>query len=205
MVLLLSTRCGACRRPGPSPCPSCAAVLPVAPPIESPAPLAGIAALLAYQDGARPLVAGLKVHHNRTAQRWLAEGMALLLPGSVDLVTWAPTSPARIAARGADHARLLAEAVGRAAGVRCHGTLARAPGRPQTGRRRAERLADGPRFTARYDLTGLRVAVVDDVTTTGATLAAAGRAVVAAGAASVVGLAAAATPATPTSPPPRGR
>ncbi len=196
-MLLLPARCGACRRTGPSPCGRCAAELPVAPPLAAPAPLAGLAALLAYEDGARPLVAGLKVRHNRGAQRWLAEGMALLVPAGTDLVTWAPTSPARIAARGADHARLLAEALGRSAGVRCQAVLTRLPGPAQTGRSRAERLAQGPRFAARYDLSGLAVAVVDDVTTTGATLVAAGRAVVAAGARSVVGLAAAATPPAP--------
>lgn len=169
----------------------------MAPPLEAPAPLAGLAALLAYEGAARPLVAGLKVRHNRGAQRWLAEGLARLVPPATDLVTWAPTSPARIATRGVDHARLLAEATARGAGVRCHGTLTRRPGPPQTGRTRAARVGDGPSFTARYDLCGLHVVVVDDVTTTGATLAAAGRALVAAGAASVAGLTAAATPCRP--------
>lgn len=159
-----------------------------------PAPLDELVALLTYEGPARPLVAGLKVRHNRAAQRWLAEGLVLLLPPGIDLVTWAPTSAVRAAARGVDHARLLAEAVGRGAGVRCHATLHRAAGPPQTGRSRAQRLASGPSFTARYDLAGLVVAVVDDVTTTGATLAAAGRAAVAAGARSVIGVAAAATP-----------
>lgn len=193
-MLLLPTRCGACGRSGPSPCPPCRAALAPAPPLAVPAPLADLTALLAYEGGARRLVAGLKVRHNRAAQGWLASGLALLLPPDVDLVTWAPTSPARAAARGADHARLLAEDVADVAGVRCHRTLRRHPGPAQTGRTRAERLATGPSFTARYDLTGLAVAVLDDVTTTGATLAAAARAVVAAGARSAVGLAAAATP-----------
>ena len=192
-MLLLPARCGACHRPRASPCPGCLPGLPVAPPVEAPAPLAGLAALLAYEGPARPLVAGLKVRHNRAAQRWLAEGLALLVPPGTDLVTWAPTSAARIAARGVDHARLLAEATARAAGVRSHGTLIRQPGPPQTGRTRAARLGDGPAFSARFDLSGLDVVVVDDVTTTGATLAAAARALVAAGAASVTGLAAAVT------------
>ena len=193
-MLLLPSRCGACRRHGPSPCPPCREHLPAAPPLVPPPPLSALVALLAYEGDARPLVAGLKVRHNRAALRWLAGGLALLLPDGVDLVTWAPTSPARAAARGADHARLLAEEVGRAAGLRTHATMRRDPGPAQTGRTRAERLADGPSFTARYDLEGLTVAVVDDVTTTGATLAAAARAAIAAGAARVVGAAAAATP-----------
>ena len=179
--------------------------MPVAPPIPARPPLADVTALLAYQGPAAALVAGLKVRHNRAAQRWLAEGLALLVPAGTSLITWAPTSRARVAARGVDHARLLAEAVGRACGIRCHGTLLRQPGPPQTGRSRAERLADGPRFAARYDLSSHAVVIIDDVTTTGATLAAAGRAVVAAGARTVAGLAAAATPppASPTGPPGR--
>lgn len=163
-------------------------------PLEVPAPLSGLRALLAYEAEAKPLVAGLKVRHNRGAQLWLAAGLALLMPEGTDVVTWAPTSASRIAARGFDHARLLAEAVGRAAGVRCHGILARQPGPAQTGRARSQRLSDGPTFAARYDLSGLAVTIIDDVTTTGATLAAAGRAVTAAGAVSASGLAAAATP-----------
>ncbi len=191
-MILLPFRCGACRRPGPSPCMPCQAGLATAPPLVAPAPLATLVALLAYEGPVRPLVAGLKVRHNRAAEQWLATGLALLLPSTVDLVTWAPTSAARAAVWGADHAQLLAGAVARAAGVRCHLTLERRRGPPQTGRTRAERLADGPSFTARYDLSGLVVAIIDDVTTTGATLAAAGRAVVAAGALATVGAAAAA-------------
>lgn len=195
-MLLLPARCGACRRSGPSPCSDCQPGLLVAAPLEAPPPLAVLQALLRYEAGARPLVAGLKVRHNRAAQLWLAQGLALLLAEGTDLVTWAPTSAARIATRGFDHARLLAEAVGRLAGVRCHGILARRPGPAQTGRTRAERLGDGPAFVARYDLSGLAVTIIDDVTTTGATLAAAGQAVMAAGARTASGLAAAATPST---------
>lgn len=200
-MILLPSRCGACHRSGPSPCPPCAAGLVVAPPLAAPAPLSGLVALLAYDGAARPLVAGLKVRHNRAAQRWLAAGLALLLPPEVDLVTWAPTTPSRAASRGVDHARLLAEALGQAAGVRSHATLSRLPGPPQTGRSRSERLAAGPTFLARYDVAGMVVAVVDDVTTTGATLAAAGRAVMAAGACSAIGMAAATTPFLPARPP----
>lgn len=196
-MLLLPARCGACRRPGPSPCAACLPGLAVAPPVEAPPPLRSLVALLAYEGRARPLVAGLKVRHNRGAQGWLGEGLARLVPPGTDLVTWAPTSRARIAARGVDHARLLAEATAGAAGTRAAGTLTRVGGRPQTGRPRRARLADGPSFAARYDLSGLDVVVVDDVTTTGATLAAAARALAAAGASSVCGLAAAATPPPP--------
>ena len=98
-----------------------------------------------------------------------------LLPGdepraSVDLVTWAPTSSARIAERGFDQAELLARAVARELGVPCRRLLYRAHGGPQAGRGRAARLL-GPSFRARAPRRGLRVLLVDDVVTTGGTLA----------------------------------
>ena len=151
-----------------------------------------MAALLAYEDGARRLVLGVKARHERAAVAWLADGLALLLP-TVDLVTWAPSTRGRAARGGVDHARLLALAVAERAGVRGHATLRRLPGPAQHGRTRADRLEHGPSFAPRYDLAGLRVAVIDDVVTTGATLVAAGRALRAAGAGRVHGLAAAAT------------
>ena len=72
--------------------------------------------------------------------------------------------------------------------VRAHGAV------PQTGRSREERL-HGPSFRARPPRDGLRILLVDDVVTTGATLAAARDALLEAGIGEVVCLAAAATPA----------
>jgi predicted amidophosphoribosyltransferase len=189
---LLPFRCGACGQAGPSPCADCRLGLRPAPPIRSPAPLQSVAALVRYEGPACRLVLGIKARHERSAVGWLAEGMALLVPDGADLLTWAPTDRSRAAHRGVDHARLLALAVARRTGIRAHATLSRLPGPAQHGRSRADRLAHGPSFAARYALDGLVVVVVDDVTTTGATLVAAGRAVVAGGAAEVHGVAAAA-------------
>lgn len=193
--MLLGGRCGACGRADRSPCASCIATLRVAPPLAVQAPLTSITALLAYDGAARDLVAGIKHRHARSAVAWLAEGLALLVPPGVTVLTWAPTSPDRTRRRGFDHAAVLARAVGRRAGVRTEPLLSRPRGPAQTGRTRFDRLRDPPEFAAVFDLTDHEVAVVDDVTTTGATLRSAARALSDAGAAAVHGLAAAATPA----------
>ena len=87
---------------------------------------------------------------------------------------------------------LAARSVARHLGCRPGRLLVRAPGPPQTGRTRDERL-DGPAFRARGRVPR-RVLVVDDVVTTGATLTAAAVALRRAGATRVVAATVARTP-----------
>lgn len=160
-------------------------------PVPVPPSLDRCRALLNYDGAAREVVAQVKYRNARSPIAWLAVGVAsLVLPGEVDLVTWAPTTASRRRRRGFDHAELLARRVARQLGVPCQVTLLRAPGPPQTGRLRHDRR-HGPTFRPVCVLTGRRVALVDDVITTGATLEAAGRVLRLAGVHHLVGVAAA--------------
>jgi predicted amidophosphoribosyltransferase len=108
------------------------------------------------------------------------------------VVTWAPTSRVRHRQRGFDPAEVLARAVARRLRARCLGLLARRPGPPQTGLDAVARRR-GPQYVARR-VAPSRVLLIDDVATTGATLAAAARALRTSGAHTVVALTAARTP-----------
>jgi predicted amidophosphoribosyltransferase len=87
-----------------------------------------------------------------------------------------PGMASRRRRRGFDHAELLARALARRTGLPLLAPLERAgPGHRQVGRTRADRLRDPPRFRA-LEHPHLRVLLVDDVVTTGATLGACARA-----------------------------
>ncbi|HET7487256.1 MAG TPA: phosphoribosyltransferase family protein [Acidimicrobiales bacterium] len=197
--VLLPVTCPACGAGGRAPCDGCRAEARPAPALPPPPGLDWCAALLAYEDAGREVVARLKYRNARAALPWLADGMAALVARRAEaageplpeVVTWVPTTAARRRARGFDQGQLLAAAVARRLGVRCRPLLRRLPGRPQTGASRAERLA-GPRLAPRRRRpVPAVVLVVDDVVTTGATLAAAAARLREAGATTVGAVAAA--------------
>ena len=158
-------------------------------------PIAGVewcTALLEYRGAARELVARVKFRNQRAAVAWLADGMAAAVGcRPVDVVTWAPANPSHVRTRGFDHGELLARQVARRLGLPVARLLDRARGAPLTGLSAAQR-GGGPPLSARA--TRGTVLVVDDVVTTGATLAAAARALRAAGTEGVLAVAAAYTP-----------
>jgi predicted amidophosphoribosyltransferase len=191
--VLLSSRCPVCDALGPAPCAACIGDMNRATPAPAPPGVDACAALLSYDGAARELVARLKYRNARASLRWLTAAMAALVDEPVSAVTWVPTTPVRRRDRGFDQAELLARRVARALGRPAVGALRRGAGPPQTGADASTRRHSRPRLAARRQVSGT-VLVVDDVTTTGATLTAAAGALRAAGASRVVALVAARTP-----------
>ena len=194
--MIFISSCAGCNEPGDVLCRRCRFSLVSTTPVLA---AAEVRAAMPFDGVARQAVLGLKFRNRRGVAKQLASLMVRrLLPArgvtrSVDLVTWAPTSAARIADRGYDQAELLARAVAKELGVPCRRMLYRTHGSPQAGRDRTARIG-GPSFRARTPRQAMRVLVVDDVVTTGATLAAARQSLLAAGVAEVQCIAAAATP-----------
>jgi ComF family protein len=121
---------------------------------------------------------------------------AQLLAGRVHVVTAVPLAGARLRERGYNQSGLLAGPVARLLGVPFAPRLLCRPraATSQVGAGRVERARQLDGAFAARPVPGRSVLVVDDVRTTGATLAEARRALLAAGAAHVIGLVLAQTP-----------
>lgn len=144
-----------------------------------------------YTGVARSLVLSLKLRGRREAARHLAAGIAervWSVGSQADALVWIPGRPGDIRRRGFDHAQRISEELSRMLGVPSTAALLRAaPSADQVGLgARARRANLEGAFVARS--VPERVAIVDDVMTTGATLSEAGRALRRSGAAYVEGL-----------------
>jgi ComF family protein len=172
--------CVACRAPaGAHPlCAACRRALDWLP--TAAVALDGLAvwAPLRYDGPARAVVGRLKFHGAAALADHMAAAVTANAPaGLLDAPLVAvPALPARRRRRGFDHAELLARSLARRTGLPLLAPLERAgPGPRQVGRTRADRLRSPPRFRATR-ASAERVLLVDDVVTTGATLAACVRA-----------------------------
>jgi len=164
-----------------------------APPLPVPPGLESCRALLEYDREVRAWVTGLKNRDERARVTVLADGLAALVPDVAGLVvTWAPTALRRRRQRGFDQAELLARAVARRRGLPVAALLRRRPGASQAGRRAEDRWRH-PGFRSSATAPPA-VLLIDDVATTGATLAAAADALRRAGAEVVHGLVVARAP-----------
>lgn len=188
--VLLVPRCAGCGEPGSWFCVSCR----------------GECEAVAHEGGLAIRAAGVHAGPLRAAIRRLKYGgepglaedlgalVALELAGDlargvrVDAVVPVPLHRSRAVARGYDQAFLLADAVAARAGLPLRPALHRIRGgRPQVELDRVARAANvrGAFVAEAGSLRGLRVALVDDVATTGATLKDAAAAARAAGARAV--------------------
>jgi predicted amidophosphoribosyltransferase len=177
--LLRPARCLACGAPAAWPC--CARCLPPAPGDIGPWPLAAdpqvpLWALGPYRDALRAAVLAGKLDDQPAALTELGGrlGDALAAAGAgADLVTW--VAAARVAGPPRDHAQRIATGVAAALELPMVGLLAPAGGRDLGRARRAgrpdQRPPPRPPPAARHRLAGGRVLLVDDLATTGGTLA----------------------------------
>ncbi len=166
--------------------------------------LAGVEvwAPVAYDGPARALVGGLKFRgavglaESMAAQIAAGAAPALLRPPA--RLVPVPLHPARARARGYNQAQRLAVAVGRRTGMQVADCLRRreSPGGRQVGRGRGERLLalEGSIRARPGAAIPERVVLIDDVVTTGGTVAACADALYANGAIDVAAVAYALTP-----------
>jgi ComF family protein len=188
--VLLAPRCAGCGAPGTWFCVICRTDCePIAHEGRIPVRAAGAhagplrAAIRRLKYGGEPGLAGdLGAFLALELARDLACGVV------VDAIVPVPLHRSRAATRGYDQAALLARAIGAHTGITVLAALHRIRGTPpQVELDRAARAANirGAFVAEAGSLRGLRVALVDDVATTGATLMDAGAAARAAGARTV--------------------
>lgn len=174
--------CGGDNELGDERCLSC---------IENPPPQEATVVWGEHSGVLRRAVLALKHHRRDDIAGPLADRLAARVAlddgaDPLDLVTAVPSHPLHRIRRGWAAAELVGRAVARRLELPYSKLLARHGARRQAGRTRAGRRELGRRtFTTRRQLDGVRVLLVDDVTTTGTTLRRATQALLGAGAKSV--------------------
>lgn len=208
--LIFPPQCAICRQHGEVLCMFCVATLPLADDprcavcwddikagsvcqhcVAVPPPFASVRAPYVHEDGARALVHQLKYEGLSSLAEPLARQMLDSFDAAdVDLIAPVPLHPSRQRSRGYNQAALLARHLARESSVEMDARAAKRV-------RKTKPLAKSMDRDERTDIVagafeadagrvaGRRVLLVDDVVTTGATLAACSSALLGAGAASV--------------------
>lgn len=140
-----------------------------------------------YQDTAKELLRRLKFERASSAAEPIAAAIDNVLP---DLppgtqVVYIPTANSRVRIRGYDQAKLIAQKVARKRVWRCQALLMRKGSSRQVGSGRQDRFKqiESVLLPVKHDnIKGANILMIDDVTTTGATLEAAAKILKSAGA-----------------------
>jgi predicted amidophosphoribosyltransferase len=166
LQFLFPPQCGGCDAPGSGMCERC---LPHAPTSVSQLPTLRVATLAPYDGNLRRAVLALK-----NGRRDVAQAFALRLCECVekgDVLVPVPTTRARRRQRGFDGCELMAASILKNVPVTVLAHLRQITGDRQRGRGRDARLSARGRFAWTAErIDGVRVRLLDDVVTTGATL-----------------------------------
>ena len=194
--ILFPARCLFCRKRLPYDaqtffCPACSHRIAGFRPREIPIPAGSCSYLLPYAANVRRAILAYKFHNKPQYAEALGPLLVPLIQasGQVDCLTWAPVSTLRLLRRGYDQSRLLAEAAGRMLDIPVRPLLRKH--RHTRKQSRTPRNLRGENVHGAYSLAGnampegLRIALIDDIVTTGSTLSECARVLTEAGARAV--------------------
>ncbi len=159
-----------------------------------PVEIAAHRSVAAYEGWLRAAIIAFKYGEDRARAAHLGKELATIIPdfGMIDALVPVPLHSKRLRERGFNQATLLARQVHALTGVPVNEALVRITSGPhQVGLGAADRAANvRDAFEMREDInvSGLRLALVDDVCTTGSTLGACAKVLIQHGAREVVSL-----------------